>query len=198
MIKPMIFLTSLMLAASSHASHKFLTFTNPVIHSLDGVTYMLDGKAMHDLLVITKKLNNMLGNKNQHNSIAYLAQLEENNPEIMTDLIIRKHDFIAKNEHLIKAIEPAKKLIVALVEEFCEKRNRTDSIILVWAKARSGDEAAIFNNQINSFKDFEIFLTDLTLFFKDLVNSCPKAREQYKEWYKKQKLLLTQLTKERV
>jgi hypothetical protein len=100
-------------------------------------------------------------------------------------LILAKNDFIETTKHFMKGIEPAKKLLLSLMDEFCERRNRLDSVILTWTHAKNGNEAEVFDHAIKNFADFDLFLQDLTFFLKDLINSCPKAREQYKEWYQK-------------
>ena len=181
-----------------------LTFNNPYINSLDGVNFMIDGVAIRDILAVLKKIMYIKngqkdGDKivgpylfNQEKlSISQLAKIEpqnQNNSNLSAVLEVAKQDFIQSNQHFFKNIEPVKKLLLSLIQEFCERRNRNDSLLLTWTQARNGQEAKVFQKAICSFKDFDIFLQDLTYFLKDLVNSCPKAREQYKEWYKTNKL----------
>ena len=114
-----------------------------------------------------------------------IEKLYPNDPQLIATLEFAKHDFIKTTEPFIKGIEPAKKLLLSLIDEFCQRRNRLDSVILSWTHAQSGSEAKVFNHEIQNFAKFDIFLSDLTLFLKDLIHSCPKAREQYKEWYQK-------------
>lgn len=206
MINKMVLLAACLapLNCLGNADSKLLTLTNPAIHSLDGVTFALDGAAMHDILLVIKKIMAMQGGhkvglkieglypfEKSKFSISQLAEIEKmdpSNPHLSDALAISKQDFIETTKHFMKGIEPAKRLMMSLITEFCERRNRPDSVILDWANAKNGNEDEIFNHAIRSFKDFELFLSDLTFFLKDLVHSCPKAREQYKEWYKKQKL----------
>jgi hypothetical protein len=206
MMNKMVLLTALMLPLNNFGStdSRLLTFTNPAIHSLDGVTFALDGAAIHDILIVIKKVMSMQGGQKvglkveglypfekEKFSISQLAVIEKmdpSNPHLANALAISKRDFIETTKHFMKGIEPVKRLMMSLIKEFCERRNRPDSVILDWANAKSGNEDEIFNQAIKSFANFELFLSDLTFFLKDLVNSCPKAREQYKEWYKKQKL----------
>lgn len=206
MINKMVFLTACLLPLNSlgNSDSKLLTLTNPAIHSLDGVTFALDGAAMHDILLVIKKIMAMQGgqkvglsveglypfekSKFSISQLAAIEKMEPDNPHLKHALEISKQDFIDTTRHFMKGIEPAKRLMMSLIKEFCERRNRLDSVILDWANAKNGNEDEIFNNAIRTFADFELFLSDLTFFLKDLVNSCPKAREQYKEWYKKQKI----------
>ncbi len=200
--------TCLALPMSNFANTKLLTFANPAIHSLDGVTYMIDGVAIHDILIVIKKIQNMLIGQKTNNSasgnyeflgkklsIEQLMDAEVNfseHPELEQALHTAKHDFIETTKSFMSGIEPAKRLILDLIEEFCERRSRHDSLILSWSNAKHGNEAEIFNKNVTSFKQFGIFLNDLTLFLKDLIHSCPKACKQYREWYQKQKQSLEQ------
>ena len=187
---------------TSQAHIELLTFQNKTIHDLDGIPYMIDGFAIHDMLVVIrkanlihygKKINNQLVGdypyNNQKYSIHELSLLEKqgiNSANLEPILTQAKYDFVSITQAFIKDIKAAKKLILSLMNEFCERRNRPNSLILSWAKTNGGNEAQIFNQVITDFQTYDIFLDDLTLFLKDLINSCPKARQQYQEWTKKQ------------
>ena len=187
--------------STSESNQQLIMLTNPFIHLLDGVTFMLDGVAIHQMLITLRKVMHMqsgqkegtktIGNysfNNEKFSIKQLAEIEKiypDNAQLLATLEFAKHDFIKTTEPFIKGIEPAKKLLLSLIDEFCERRHRLDSVILAWTHAQAGNEAKIFNHEIQDFATFNVFLSDLTLFLKDLINSCPKAREQYKEWYQK-------------
>ena len=201
-IKKIFFLLMLLINIKSVADNtQLIMLNNPFIHLLDGVTFMLDGVAIHQMLITLRKVIHMqagqkdgtktIGNysfNNEKYSIKQLAEIEAlypNDPQLIATLEFAKHDFIKTTEPFIKGIEPAKKLLLSLIDEFCQKRNRPDSVILSWTHAQCGSEAKVFNHEIQDFAKFNIFLSDLTLFLKDLIHSCPKAREQYKEWYQK-------------
>ncbi len=195
--------TSFLHSAPETNSH-LLVFLNPYIHSLDGVSFMIDGVAIRNILGVIKEIMYIKNGKvvdtkiigayaldNERLSVKQLAELEQQNPHdprLAAILKKAKHDFIESNKHFIKNIEPVKKLIISLMQEFCERRNKQNSIILNWAQAKSGSEPEVFNRSVQNFATFDLFLSDLVLFLKDLVNSCPKAREQYKEWYKHNRL----------
>lgn len=191
-------------AINIQASTELLTFHNKVIHDLDGKIFMIDGYAIHDMLIVIRKAASLqfgqkVGTKitgnytynNQKYSIHQLGELESalDNPKILKlQLAQAKHDFIEITQAFVKDIRTAKKLILSLMVEFCERRNRPDSLILSWAKTNGGNEEHVFDQVITSFKVYDIFLSDLTLFLKDLINSCPKARQQYQEWQKKHQI----------
>lgn len=208
MLKKIFFLCIVLMPTQSMSEQSItepnpplLMLSNPYIHSLDGIPFMLDGVAIHQMLITLRKIMHMqAGQKdgtkmighysfnNEKFSIRQLAELEKvypTDPQLVALLDFAKHDFIKTTEPFIKGIEPAKKLLLSLIDEFCEKRNRRDSVILAWTHAQNGNEGKIFNQHIRNFSEFNVFLCDLTLFLKDLIHSCPKAREQYKEWYQK-------------
>jgi hypothetical protein len=71
------------------------------------------------------------------------------------------------------------KLIIALTEESCSKRNRGDSFLLTWGECPEGKEVEMLTKQMTSVKQFDQFLTDLVNFLKDIIYSCPKARADF-------------------
>jgi hypothetical protein len=75
----------------------------------------------------------------------------------------------------------AKNILIVLIQEDCEKRNRPESLLLEWAKTKEGHETTMFEQRINSFHDYYHFCTDLVNFLLDLIHSCPKAENQFKD-----------------
>lgn len=70
------------------------------------------------------------------------------------------------------------KFTYKLAQEFCQKTNRHDSMLLNW---KEGNEIELFRKTVTSFKLFHIFSTDLHNFMAALRRSCPKAFESYKK-----------------
>jgi hypothetical protein len=92
-----------------------------------------------------------------------------------------KADFIVQSNEFIESGRGAKNIMVVLIQEDCQKRNRPDSLLLDWAKTKEGQESTMFEHQITSFGHYYHFLTDLVTFLLDLVHSCPKAEMQFKD-----------------
>lgn len=200
----MLLLCQLPIFSQEHKHTQLLVFTNPCIHSLDGLPLGIDGNAVLDMRKTLRKVREMLfgqkvGNKNLGNytfntnqfSIRQLVELEKENPhnsELTAVLNHAKQDFIKLYKPFIVKMAPAKKLLINLINEFCEKRARHDSVLLSWSSAKSGQEFKAFNHEIKSFAQLDIFLSDLMLFLADLINSCPKACEQYNEWFQKKNI----------
>lgn len=92
-----------------------------------------------------------------------------------------KADFIVQSGEFIENGRGAKNIMTVLIQEDCQRRNRTDSLLLDWAKTKEGHESTMFERQVRSFGDYYHFLTDLVNFLLDLIHSCPKAEAQFKD-----------------
>jgi hypothetical protein len=92
-----------------------------------------------------------------------------------------KADFIVQASEFIESGRGAKNIMIVLIQEDCQKRNRLDSLLLEWAKTKEGQESTMFERQITSFGDYYHFLADLVNFLLDLTHSCPKAHGQFKD-----------------
>jgi hypothetical protein len=92
-----------------------------------------------------------------------------------------KADFIVQSSEFIESGRGSKNITIVLIQEDCLQRNRPDSLLLDWARTKEGQESTMFEQQITSFGNYYHFLTDLVNFLLDLVHSCPKAEQQFKE-----------------
>lgn len=122
--------------------------------------------------------------RKQRCSVVELADLEENfvgDPELNEVLARVKLDFENSVAKFIEQASGVKQMLVQLIKESCERRNRKNSLLLTWAEAPEGHETIIFNSDIQSFKEFNLFCQDLLNYLGDLVESCPKARKQFQE-----------------
>ncbi|MCX5922713.1 MAG: hypothetical protein NTX86_05310 [Candidatus Dependentiae bacterium] len=99
-----------------------------------------------------------------------------------------KKDFEGKVSPFTKNARGAKDQMLILITESCTKRNRQDCLLLKWADTDENNDMQFFNEQINSFKTFDQFCTDLTHFLEDLMRSCPKAWAQFKKLMDEQHL----------
>lgn len=129
------------------------------------------GHGLQDLALIEQEL------QEQEETPAVLAkktELEEKLTQAKAYFIVQSHEFIQSGRG-------AKNIITVLIQEFCQKRNRPDSLLLDWAKTKEGHETTMFEQQITSFTDYYHFCTDLVNFLHDLTHSCPKAEAQFKD-----------------
>jgi hypothetical protein len=109
---------------------------------------------------------------------AYAAQKQELN----TALDHAKQDFIKKTEIFVQQIRLFKELVVQLIDEWAQRRNRPDSFLKKWGSIIK-DEHEYFFAHLTQCKDVDIFLSDLKTFLIDLVYSCPKGIQEFKEKY---------------
>lgn len=133
--------------------------------------YNLLGKSynIEELARIEQEVSNSFSPKD----VMVKAALEE--------LLTRaKAEFIVLSNEFIQNGRGAKNIMVVLITEDCQKRNRPDSFLLDWANTTEGMEATTFDRRIGSFNELCCFLGDLANFLFDLVNSCPKAEAQFK------------------
>ena len=128
------------------------------------------------------------------NGIQHLAQLEqelESMPKTKENLTKRaqlqallvqaKENFSFQLGEFVDSGRGAKKILIELIQEDCLKRNRPDSLLLDWAKTKEGSESIMFEEQVKTFSDYYHFCTDLANFLLDLIHSCPKAENQFKD-----------------
>ncbi len=102
--------------------------------------------------------------------------------------------YLMAKEDVLKILTPfskkmagAKKFLFKLVEEFCQKRSRPKSFLLLWSTIADGQEFVIFNKTMTSCIILDEFSTDLTHFLKDVIDSCPKGWQQFLELSKPKK-----------
>jgi len=89
-----------------------------------------------------------------------------------------KSDFKKATFALIPTIRDAKHFVVKLMEESCKKRGVQQSPMLKWADV-NGNEDAMFNVSITTLTEFDLFLTHLNIFLRDLMFNCPRAYQQF-------------------
>lgn len=99
-----------------------------------------------------------------------------------------KRDYIDVMRPFLDDARGAKHQMVMLITEWAEKAGRHATSLLEWASTEENAEIDMFMKRIQTFAQFDAFCEDLLAFFKVLVNSCPKAREQYQRM-REQKML---------
>ncbi|MDP3889089.1 MAG: hypothetical protein Q8Q25_00920 [bacterium] len=151
------------------------------------------------------RMGNYLFQGKKYNVIELRAleeQLFQNNgqenlktPEQLRPLLetIKKEFLVISSAHKEQA-RIGKSFIAILMTESCNKHNRKDSLLRIWAHAKTQrDEDDIFEKHVLTFKSLVLFLGDISNFLTDLINSCPKACDlfiQRVEKFKAVKILL--------
>jgi len=112
-----------------------------------------------------------------------LVALEDNYckkcEELKEVLELAKEDFLIITESYLGALRGAKKALLGLIRESCDKRGVTSCLLLKWGKAEEGTEDALIRNEIVTFKDFEKFCIDLCNCIGDIARSCPKSKGRF-------------------
>lgn len=140
--------------------------------------YTFEGRsvAIRDLAAVEKEVNDIL--KNNQLSAQERGAAEKRQKELKALLKTIKQDFNKTVSPFLALARGAKSIMVLLITQSCEERNRQKSELLNWAHS-SEDEMVAFEKSITSFVLFDEFCTDLVNFLGDLVHSCPKARAQF-------------------
>jgi hypothetical protein len=108
------------------------------------------------------------------------AVAEKRQADLKVLLKTMKQDFKKAVTPFLALARGAKSIMVLLISQSCEDRNRQKSELLNWAYSQE-DEMVTFDKSITSFALFDDFCTDLVNFLGDLVHSCPKARAQFEK-----------------
>lgn len=138
-----------------------------------------------------KAINYHLGNK--YYSIKELQMIEqtlqkENKPlsesqkELFAVVLIQAQaDFLTIVEQFLINAKAARELIIDIVAESCNLRQKKDAYILKWSRIDpSESEKDIFKRDVNTCTSLSQFCTELIDFLEDFASSCPHALENLK------------------
>jgi len=110
-----------------------------------------------------------------------LEIVEKQLEKLIEPLENAKNDFQNTTISFISRVRTVKEPLIMLINEFCEKANRLDSLLLDWAKLNDDEETESFNKQVATFNTFYRFCGDLANFLEALIRGCPKAQQQFKK-----------------
>lgn len=180
-------------------------FNKALIDFVDGKRYGIHGQIIGTILrvrsVILKVLDGELQTdkthiglytyQNKRYGVRELKEIEKQmvfkrtvpSKEFNQCLKIAKNDFVEKMHKFLEPAHAMKSHMLPLIEDFCVYRNiSADSLLLKWGEASDKEaEKKMFDNDMTNFALFEDFCLDLNAFLKELVNSCPKAKAQFKQ-----------------
>ena len=184
-----------------------IILTSKAIHFVDGKSYGINEKTVamiiHLSSIVKKMLNgfldeagNRIGSYNLEHKPLWVKALISIEEELVNDsqeensilykelkevLEKVKRDYIDVMRPFLDDARGAKHQMVMLITEWSEKAGRQATSLLEWASTEENAEIEMFMKRIQTFSQFDAFCEDLLAFFKVLVNSCPKAREQYQK-----------------
>lgn len=154
------------------------------------ISYNGELKSLKQLVIEETKLEQELKKEHisikeaYHNPQLLSAALQEKVHQLYIAFHQAKDIFKEATFQFLDSIQHFKNPVLALMQDCCEKRDKPHSLILKWAEA-AGDEEIVFHKYMATATEFDSFLTDLTLFLRDLIHNCPKAKKQFEEWYLK-------------
>lgn len=179
-------------------------FNQTIINFIDGKSYGFDGatcaltlKARSEILTILdgklvadKTRQGLYTFEGRQYCVRELADLEAertargiaNTAEFKAVLELAKKDFVEKMHKFMEPARGMKKHMISMIEDFCNHYKMEDSLLLKWGEAPTeAAEHAMFAAHITNFAALRDFCSQLTLFLKELVASCPKGKEQFKQ-----------------
>lgn len=167
---------------------------------LDGIPGLIDEHKIHDIIYIGRAITQLqAGSSNKKGRFAFngkqytlhqLVELEKQNKSQLKPMIpVVVADFEKITTPFLAKAQGTKHFMIKLIAEWCSKAGRSTSGLLEWAHLNSGTEKEVFHRSIKSLNDLDVFCDDLLHFLKDLVRSCPKARDRYDRWKAQHKTL---------
>jgi len=187
--------------------HSSTPITVPSI--VDGTRLGINGHEIRKLIFIMREVEKLMYGvvvdtatkvkrgqylfKDMHHCIASLAELEIENLELspaertefkrLLNTVI--DDFIRIATPFVEQARGVKSITLGFMKEWAEKHDAESSLLLNWAKEKDGHEFDTFKRDINSFDKLYNFCQDLNSFLSDLIQSCPRAWEQFLALQKK-------------
>ncbi len=201
----MVPLSFILIPGMIYAQTKFSPLENTRIQKFDELkvghsTVGIDGALIHDMLWVIDMINSIQHGTQQHNTLrstkkysfegchCTLEQLADKESDtkylykktdIHDTLNMVKQDFNETVTHFMQQLI-VKTVICDAIDEWCEKSNRNNSLLKIWATTNK-EEFDVVYHSITSAASLNLFLTDLKDFLTDVIHSCPRAWNDFLE-----------------
>ncbi len=182
--------------------------TDPILKIIDGKAGVFDKTRVQNTLWLIKEIKNIhtgtiklnsqgkpdpkkgkptdLTFRGKKQTIKSLIALEKQVPsfspqekkEIQELFLLVKEYFSKVTDLLLVDARGTQQFMMKLINEFCRKNNRNNSLLKNWNE--DGKEKESYAHNIVNFTVFYVFSTDLQNFLAALIVSCPKAYAQTK------------------
>ena len=187
--------------------------TDPILKRVDGIRGVYDGhkvskslwliteiKAIHNGIIKVdangapsihkKSIPSTLIFRGEKHTVKELINLENKRDSLTSkekeelEVLFQKVKiyFGLCHDVLLADARGAEYMIIHLIKDFCKKYNRPNSLLLHWEE---GKEAAMYEEDVINFTSFYMLTFDLNDFLSVLISSCPKAKADYINLYKK-------------
>ncbi|MBA3954625.1 hypothetical protein H0X48_04890 [Candidatus Dependentiae bacterium] len=184
---------SLELGSTKAFTYSPVTLKAESLALLDGIPGLIDEHKIHDIIYIGRAITQIqAGSSNKSGKYSYngklytlhqLVALEKENKNQLKGMVpVVIADFEKVTSPFLAKAQGTKHFMIKLIAEWCSKAGRSTSGLLEWAHLNSGSEKEVFHRSIKTLQDLDTFCDDLLHFLKDLVRSCPKARDRYDRW----------------
>lgn len=167
---------------------KPLKIESPIINIINGTSFINIENIINFRLKIRefnwgvqKKLCTYKGNEY---CVHELAQLEDSDTDIaslkaaLADTILL---FEKISDPYLKDAQAGRHFTVKIIGKWMEQRDRPTSHLGEWSRTSPAEERALFRKEMTTFKKIDEFCNDLTLFLLDLIYSCDKSYQKYRE-----------------
>jgi ribosome-binding ATPase YchF (GTP1/OBG family) len=189
--------------------------TDPILKVIDGLPGVFDKTKAHKTFWLVQEIKNIhegriklnkqgqpdphagrstdlifAGKKHTIKSLIALegkqATFSPKEKQEFNELFVQVKKYFAYiNNIMIADARGAQQFMVKLIQEYCKKNNRPNSLLLQWNEESNENE--MFERDVTNFSIFYVFSTDLQNFLAALIVSCPKAFAQMKEEIASQK-----------
>ncbi len=196
------------MAFSSVLAEKQPPLTDPILNVIDGKAGVFDKVKVQKTLWEIKEIKNMhegrikvndhgepdphgkpfeLLFKGEKQTIKSLMSYEEQQGSLSYEekkelhglFVLVKKYFGIVNAMMLLDARGAQQFMIKLIQEYCRKHNRQDSILLKWNEKANENE--MYEHDVTSFSILYVFSADLQNFLAALIVSCPKAYAQARE-----------------
>jgi hypothetical protein len=120
-------------------------------------------------------------------SLEQLVELEQNNDPRVPQLLEQAYiAFESISDPYLEQAKAAKPLMIQLIKDWSNLRSKPHSHLLGWSHT-DGNEKELFKKNVNTAAKLLDFCEDLRIFMFDLMHTCEKSLNDFKETYKKQR-----------
>jgi hypothetical protein len=87
--------------------------------------------------------------------------------------------FLQVSHTYFNDIRHLKPVLVKMLSTWAHQRNKTDSLVLLWASIDNGKEEQFVKEYTPTLHSFYTFLVDIDMLLLDIMHSCPKSYAHY-------------------
>jgi hypothetical protein len=188
--------------------------TDPILHSIDGIPGIFDGNKVARTLWLVQEIKTIHNGSIKINEKGAPDPGKKGNRTVditfkgkkytikeLIELENKKHTLSAADKQAFEQVfqlvktyfgmahnmlmadaRGSQQFVIKLIQEYCRKYNRPDCLLLKWDE---GSEQKMYEEDVVNFSVFYVLTTDLMNFLAVMVQSCPKAKDDFVKSHKK-------------